>query len=153
MKTLTSLDQTDLAARFATPLPPALRAEAADMDWSTFTDTYAPTSGPIRLGTWNTSGAPHDLVHCQATIDTGDAIAPISATATGAIAGLSDMLYQLHLGVEIISLHQYSHAGGVTTFLLCERDGRRSWSMGSGACGEQSALGALIAAANRLVLR
>lgn len=150
MNTLTSSGPTDLAARFATPLPPALRAEAADMDWSTFTDTYAPTSGPIRLGTWNTSRAPHDLVHCQATIDTGATVAPISATATGAIAGLSDMLYQLHLGVEIIGLHQYSHAGGSTTFLLCERDGRRSWSMGSGAGGEESALGALIAAANRL---
>lgn len=123
------------------------------MDWSTFVDTYAPTSGPIRLSNWTTSPAPRDFVHCQATIDTGETIVPISATATGAIAGLSDMLYRLHLGVEIISLHQYSHAGGITTFLLCERDDARSWSMGSGASSEESALGALIAAANRLVVR
>jgi hypothetical protein len=152
MKTLTSPDtySDSCASHFRTPLPPELRAEATGMSWSTFTETYAPAAGPIRLGAWTASPGRHDLLECQATIATGDSIASLTATASGAIAALSDMLYRLGSGVEIIRLHQYPHSGGVATFLLCERDERRSWSMGSGPCGEESALGALIAAANRL---
>ncbi|ORM26997.1 hypothetical protein [Williamsia sp. 1135] len=123
------------------------------MSWSIFTETYAPATGPIRLGAWTASPTRHDLLECQATIASGNTIASLTATATGSIAALSDMLYRLGSGVEIISLHQYPHAGGIATFLLCERDERRSWSMGNGPTGEESALGALIAAANRLVLR
>jgi hypothetical protein len=158
MNTLTSPDsavtadsRTDpFANRYGTPLPSSLRAEAAGMSWTTFSDTYAPTAGPIRLGSWSSSAAPQDLLDCRATIATPDTIRSLSATATGPIAALTDMLYRLGAGVEIVSLHQYDFAGGVATFLLCERDDRRTWSMGSGETGQDSALGALIAAANRL---
>lgn len=137
-------------ARFGRPLPSALCAEAAGMNWSTFTSTYAPTSGPLRLGTWSADRGADDLLFCQATIADGDRISALAATASGPIGALSDMLYQLGAGVEISDLHQYDQAGGVTTLLHCERNGRRTWSMGSGTTGESSALAALIAAANRL---
>jgi hypothetical protein len=138
------------ALRYGTPLPSPLRAEAAGMSWSVFTDTYAPTAGPIRLGSWSTSPARQDLLDCRATIATADTIRSLSATATGPIGALSDMLYRLGAGVEIVGLHQYDLSGSVATFLLCERNDRRIWSMGDGATGEDSALSALIAAANRL---
>ena len=92
------------------------------MTWKAFADTYAPTTGPIRLGNWTASAAPQDLLHCRATIATGDVIRSLSATATGPISALTDMLYRLGAGVEIVSLHQYDFTGGVATFLLCERD-------------------------------
>ncbi|MGK9273386.1 2-isopropylmalate synthase [Williamsia muralis] len=138
------------ASRYGRSLPSPLRAEAAGMTWTAFADTYAPTTGPIRLGNWTASAAPQDLLHCRATIATGDVIRSLSATATGPISALTDMLYRLGAGVEIVSLHQYDFAGGVATFLLCERDDRRTWAMGNGRTGQESALSALIAAANRL---
>jgi hypothetical protein len=137
-------------ARFGRPLPGALYAEAAGMNWSTFTSTYAPTSGPLRLGNWSADRGADDLLFCQATIADGDRISAMTTTASGPIGALSDMLYQLGAGVEISDLHQYDRSGGVITLLHCERSGRRTWSMGSGTTGEDSALAALIAAANRL---
>lgn len=155
MNTLISTDsrhqyRDHFTARFGRPLPSALCAEAAGMSWSAFTSTYAPTSGPIRLGSWTADRGADDLLFCQATIADGDSITALAATASGPIGALTDMLYQLGAGLEIADLHQYDHAGGVTTLLRCERDGRRTWSMGSGDNGEDSALAALIAAANRL---
>jgi hypothetical protein len=120
------------------------------MSWTAFADTYAPTSGPIRLGNWSSSRAPQDLLLCRATIATRDTICSLTTTASGPIGALTDMLYRLGAGVEIVSLHQYDLPGTVATFLLCARDGRRTWSMGEGQTGEDSALSALIAAANRL---
>lgn len=137
-------------ARLGRPLPTALRAEAADMSWSTFTSTYAPTSGPIRLGSWTADRGADDLLFCRATIADGDTISALTATAPGPIGALTDMLYQLGAGLEIVCIHQYDHADGVTTILRCDRDGRRIWAMGTGTSGEDSTLGALIAAANRL---
>ncbi|HEY9314719.1 2-isopropylmalate synthase [Williamsia sp.] len=142
--------QDRFTARLGRPLPTALHAEAAGMSWSTFTSTFAPTSGPIRLGSWTSDRGPDDLLFCRATIADGDTISALTATASGPIGALTDMLYQLGAGLEIISIHQYDHAGAVVIFLRCNRDGRQTWAMGTGTNSEDSSLGALIAAANRL---
>ena len=34
-------------------LPRGLREDADTMSWSTFTATYAPSAGPLRLGHWH----------------------------------------------------------------------------------------------------
>lgn len=81
---------------------------------------------------------------------TWTAFADTYAPTTGPISALTDMLYRLGAGVEIVSFHRYDFTGGVATFLLCERDDRRTWSMGNGRTGQESALTALIAGANRL---
>ncbi|MCZ4275708.1 MAG: alpha-isopropylmalate synthase regulatory domain-containing protein [Rhodococcus sp. (in: high G+C Gram-positive bacteria)] len=153
MNALTTPTSPDcFAARFGTPLPRALRADADTMSWTAFAHRYSAGSSPIRLGTWTTSAAPGGRTTFDATFGIGDTIHTASATTHGPIDALTSMLYDAGFHLEIISFHQQHLASGTqtATFVLCEFDGRRRWAMAIDGDATQSSIRALIGAANML---
>jgi len=78
-----------------------LREDADTMSWSTFTATYAPSAGPLRLGHWEcidterpaTRWGPQAQTF-RATLALGDRIETATASATGPVAALTAMLYE-----------------------------------------------------------
>ncbi|MDJ0393748.1 alpha-isopropylmalate synthase regulatory domain-containing protein [Rhodococcus sp. G-MC3] len=169
MNALTSFSSDDTFAAF---LPAALRDRAANMSWTTFTDTFCRTSGPIRLGNWTTSRARGGRTTFEATFGiaanhtasnhtasnhtAGEPAYIRSATATsfGPIDALTSMLYDAGFHIEITSFHQQTMGTGDTaetaTFVLCEYDGRHEWSMAIGHDSAESSIRAIIGAANML---
>src|SRR6185312_16914161 len=80
-------------------LPRGLREDADTMSWSTFTATYAPSAGPLRLGHWECADAERTTARLgprtfRATLALGDRIETATATATGPVAALTAMLYE-----------------------------------------------------------
>ena len=115
-----------------------------------FDTTYAPT-GSIALQAFSMEPARADAVHCTARVRIASRTVRLEATASGAIGAMTSMLYDLGAGVEIISFSQQVDDDEVTTYLLCEADGRRGWSYGIGGTADESAVAALISGANQLV--
>ncbi|WP_018177699.1 hypothetical protein [Jongsikchunia kroppenstedtii] len=144
-----STDAHAFTARFGKPVPAALRAASAGMSWTEFERAYT-ESATIRLGGWRIADRADDQVELTATIATGDRITPMSITATGPLAALTGMLYEIGAPVEIVALHQQSTSDGYFTFIHADRDDRRTWAMGRGDDATESAMQALIAAANML---
>ncbi|MFD4181769.1 alpha-isopropylmalate synthase regulatory domain-containing protein [Rhodococcus sp. NPDC058514] len=138
------------ALRFGTPLPRALRTEAAGMNWRTFLATYSPPRGPIRFGRWSAHALGAGRSEFRATLALGDTIHQAKATAAGPIAALTSMLYDAGVQLEILSFHQQDAGGRTATFLLCEHDGRRHWSVGLADTATESSIEAMIAGANIL---
>lgn len=136
------------AADFTGSIPADLRPRAAAMPRGEFLATYGPTSGPIRLGSWAESPGRGGLRHFDATLAIGSRIQTFHLDAHGPIAALSSALYDAGHGVEILSFHQQTTADGTTTFMHCEQNGRRHWAVGTAADATDSALRALVAAAN-----
>lgn len=120
------------------------------MTWQQFTDEYGAT-GAIRLGAWSLTPRPADMVECRARIAYADSVKSFEATATGPIGAMTSILYDLGVGIQILSLHQRSADGHVTTLLLCERDNRRCWCCGNGDNSDEASINALVAGANRLL--
>nr|WP_256895503.1 alpha-isopropylmalate synthase regulatory domain-containing protein [Rhodococcus sp. 1163] len=66
------------------------------------------------------------------------------------------MLYDAGFHIEILNFHQQTvsengiHAAKIATFVLCEFDGRRAWSMAMDGDGTSSSIRAVIGAANML---
>ncbi|MFW0787738.1 hypothetical protein AAFP35_24850 [Gordonia sp. CPCC 206044] len=120
------------------------------MTWQGFTDTYAP-AGSIRLGSWSVAPGRQDMVVCHATIAFAGRVMSLQAQAAGPIGAMTSMLHDLGAPVQIVSLHQREVDGTITTFLLCERDGRQRWACGDGQTGDEAGINALIAGANRLL--
>ncbi|WP_026917604.1 hypothetical protein [Gordonia shandongensis] len=119
------------------------------MSTQRFDDTFAP-HGMLALRDLSIEAAPGDTVVCRARFSAGPRDFDLSATASGPIGAMSEMLYGMGAGVEIVSLSQQDDDGQVTTYLLCERDSRRCWSYGRARRGDESAVHALIAGANQL---
>lgn len=157
MNALTSFTSDDC---FAALLPRALREKARDMSWSTFTSTFCRTSGPIKLGSWTAAPARGGRITFDATFGiTPDHQHPpyihtATATSFGPIDALTSMLYDAGFHIEIMSFHQQTIASGdtpaIATFVLCDYDGRREWSMAIGGTGAESSIRAIIGAANML---
>lgn len=148
-----------LSARFGgVPLPSGLREDADTMSWSTFTATYAPSAGPLRLGYWECADADRPATRLgpqgctfRATIGFGDRSETATATATGPVAALTAMLYELGIAVEMLRFHQIP-AGDDTATFIRGSDGRHdTWAMGWSPDPTQSALRAVIACANQLL--
>ncbi|MGH3632777.1 MAG: homocitrate synthase, partial [Mycobacterium sp.] len=124
--------------------------------WSTFTATYAPSTGPVRLGNWEcTDGRPAARLGPQpctfrATLGFGDRIETVTATATGPVAALTAMLYERGIAVETLRFHQVRSGDNVATFIQGSDGVRAEWAMGLAENPTQSALCAVIACANRL---
>ncbi|MDX5452979.1 MAG: 2-isopropylmalate synthase [Rhodococcus sp. (in: high G+C Gram-positive bacteria)] len=137
------------AARYGRSLPRELRAEALGTSWTEFTATYAP-HGPVRLGGWSAGAPCAGRRNFEATFGVGETIHTAAATATGPVSAMTVMMHTLGMPLEILSFHQFDLGDTHTTFLLCEADGRRLWSMGAAATGTESALRAMTAGANRL---
>jgi hypothetical protein len=139
------------------PLPRGLREDADTMSWSTFTATYAPSAGPLRLGHWECTDAERPATRWgpqpqtfRATLALGDRIEDATATATGPVAALTAMLYEHGVAVEMLRFHQLRSDDTTATFIQGSDGCRAEWAMGCSEDPTQSALSAVIACANRL---
>ena len=162
--TITDLPDADIASdpfdspafRFhGIPLPRGLREHADTMSWSTFTATYAPSGGPLRLGHWHCTDTDRRATRLgtrtfQATLALGDRIETATATATGPVAALTAMLYEHGVSVEMLRFHQLQSDDTTATFIQGTDGCRAEWAMGWSADPTESALSAVIACANRL---
>ncbi len=136
-------------------LPRGLREDANSMSWSTFTATYAPSVGPLRLGHWECTDPAARLGPqprtFRATLGLGDRIETATATATGPVAALTAMLYEHGIAVEMLRFHQLQSHNQTATFIHGTDGCRAEWAMGVSEDPTQSALSAVVACANRLV--
>lgn len=147
------------AAYVDAPMPSGLREEADAMSFESFLAEYAPSSGPLRLGSWSCVDGDRPATRLgpqarkyQATLAIGDRICTTSAAASGPIAALTAMLYDRGIAVETTAFHQMN-AGERTATFIRGSDGLRSeWAMGLSDDPTQSALSAVIACANRLLV-
>jgi hypothetical protein len=163
---MTTLYSADIAAappeppavRFdGIPLPRGLREDAKTMSWSTFTATYAPSVGPLRLGQWECIDGERPATRLgpqartfRATLGLGDRVETATATATGPVAALTAMLYEHGIAVEMLGFHQLRSDNKTATFIRGTDGCRAEWAMGWSEDPTQSALCAVIACANRL---
>jgi hypothetical protein len=164
--TITDLPDADFApapseaqtSRFdGFPLPRGLREDADTMSWSTFTATYAPSAGPLRLGQWECTDSERPATRWgpqpqtfRATLALGDRIETATASASGPVAALTAMLYDHGVAVEMLKFHQLQSDDTTATFIQGTDGCRAEWAMGCSADPTQSALWAVIACANRL---
>lgn len=137
------------------PLPRGLREDADAMSWSTFTATYAPNSGPLRLGQWHCADNGRRATRLgprtfQATLALGERIETATATANGPVAALTAMLHAHGVAIEMLRFHQLHSDDTTATFIQGTDGNRAEWAMGYSDDPTQSALSAVIACANRL---
>jgi hypothetical protein len=137
------------------PLPRGLREDADAMSWSTFTATYAPSGGPLRLGQWHCTDTDRPATRLgtrefQATLAVGERIATATATANGPVAALTAMLHEHGVAVEMLRFHQLQSDDTTATFIQGTDGCRAVWAMGCSKDPTQSALSAVVACANRL---
>ena len=128
------------------------------MSWDLFNATFAPTSGPLRLGQWTCTDDKRPATrlgpqarHYRATLSIGDRISVASAAASGPVAALTEMLYEHGIAVEMMSFHQLPANGETATFIRGGDGYHTEWAMGMDPDATQSALRAVIACANRLL--
>lgn len=119
------------------------------MTTANFDQTFAP-DGQIALHSMSVEPARGDTVTCRARISLGRHAHDVSATAVGTIGAMTEMLYRLGAGVEIVTLSQERIDDEVVTYLRCERDARQCLSYGRGRTGDEATVNALIAGANQL---
>ena len=138
-------------------LPRGIGEDAHTMSWSTFTDTYAPSAGPLRLGHWECTDTDRPATRWgpqgrsfRATLGFGDRIETATATATGPVAALTAMLYDHGIAVEMLRFHQLRTQDTTATFIQGSDGCRAEWAMGWSEDPTESALCAVIACANRL---
>lgn len=143
--------------RFCSRLPIGLREQAAAMPWASFTATYSPSGGPVRLGSWEcddsraaTRLGPQPRSY-RATLAIGDRIETATAQASGPLAALTAMLYERGVGVEMTRFHQLTAGEHTATFVQGCNGRYRQWAMGWAEDPVQSGLRAVIACANRLL--
>jgi LeuA allosteric (dimerisation) domain len=146
------------AAAFGAPLPRSLRKEADEMTWDSFVAEYAPTTGPLRLGHWTCTDAERparrlgpQARNYQATLAVGDRIGTSTASASGPVAALTEMLYAHGIAVEMMAFHQIPAGADTATFIRGSDGSHTEWAMGLSDDPTQSALRAVIACANRLL--
>jgi hypothetical protein len=138
------------------PLPRGIREDANTMSWSSFTATYAPSTGPLRLGNWECTDSDRPATRLspartfRATLAIGDRIETATATATGPVAALTAMLHEHGVAVEMLKFHQLRSDDTTATFIHGSDGCRAEWAMGCAEDATQSALAAVIACANRL---
>ena len=137
------------------PLPRGLREDADAMSWSTFSATYAPNSGPLRLGQWQCADDSRPATRLgprtfQATLSLGERIETATATANGPVAALTAMLHEHGVAIEMLKFHQLHSDDTTATFIQGTDGNRAEWAMGYSEDPTQSALSAVIACANRL---
>lgn len=133
--------------RLGAPLPRQLASATAELSWDQFLTEYSPT-GPVRLG--RLAQAMDRPAEFHATISVGDRIQTHRVAAHGPIAAVTSALYAIGIPVEVLSFHQRACRGEVATFVRFDNDGRDSWAFAVATEGDDSAVRALIAAANRI---
>jgi hypothetical protein len=143
-------DSASFAAAFRGTIPSELRPSARQMSAREFLDNYCPSTGPIRLGSWSEQRSSLGTRRFDGTIGMGNRTRSFHIDAVGPIAALSAALHEAGLGLEILSFHQQRTTEGTTTFVNCEHNGRKRWAMAMADNDTDSALQALVAAANLL---
>jgi hypothetical protein len=138
------------AAYFHGSIPSELRSSASAMSRHEFLDNYCPADGPIRLAAWSEQRGSYGTRQFEGTIGLAGQLRCFHVDAVGPIAALSCALHEAGFGIEILSFHQQRTVDGTATFVNCEHDGRRHWAMALSDDDTDSALQALIAAANLL---
>ncbi|MGZ8178357.1 hypothetical protein ACXVUM_10540 [Williamsia sp. SKLECPSW1] len=136
------------AARFATPLPRGVRADAGVLSWDDFVQAYAPTS-VTRLGSWHSTPARNDLTDYHATIASGDRIWSMRESATGPLAAATAMLHAIGVCVEITGLHQQRLGTQTAMLVEVDRDGHRAWGLGIDDAADRAGVVALLHAIDR----
>ncbi|MFT3716230.1 MAG: hypothetical protein QM774_09865 [Gordonia sp. (in: high G+C Gram-positive bacteria)] len=111
------------------------------------------SSTAIALEGLNVEPDTADTVLCRARLLVDRRALDLEATAPGPIGAMSEMLYGLGAGVEIVSLYHQPDGADVAAYVQCERNGRRCWSYGRARTGAEATVRALIAGANELTGR
>lgn len=150
-------DSPEPSPRFCAPLPRGIRDDAQNMSWDAFTARYSPTGGPLRLGGWACEDASRPTTRLgarffKATLALGDRIETATARANGPVAALTEMLYERGIGLEMVGFHQLRAGEHTATFVRGGDGHRHEWAMGWAQDATESALHAVIACANRLLL-
>lgn len=122
------------------------------MSAATFAGAFAP-QGAISLQQLHIEPEPGDAIRCRATLTVDQRPIDLETSAFGTIGAMSEMLYGIGAGVEIVSLYHQPDGAQVAAYLLCRRDGEQCWSYGRAATGDEATVRALIAAANQLTGR
>ena len=127
------------------------------MSVDAFHTTFAPQTGPLRLGSWECTDADRPATQLgpqprnyRATIAVGDRISTSTASAAGPVGALTAMLHDHGVAVEISKFHQTQAGDDVATFIRGSDGLGATWAMGVAEDSTQSALRAIIACANRL---
>ena len=154
-----STSQPQPSPRFCAPLPLGLRDDAQAMSWSAFTARYSPSGGPLRLGAWACDDAHRPATRLgaqprrfRATLALGDRVETVTAQASGPVAALTAMLHDRGIGVEMTGFHQLRSGDHTATFVRGGDGHHDQWAMGWARDATESALFAVIACANRLLL-
>lgn len=146
------------AALIEAPMPRALRDHAARSSFDDFLDEYAPSTGPVKLGQWSCIDAERpagrlgpQARNYQATLAVGGRISTARAAACGPVAALTEMLHECGVALEMLAFHQLPAGTHTATFIQGSRGDRAEWALGWSQDPTTSALGAVIACANRLL--
>jgi len=139
-------------------LPRGLREDAENMPWSTFTATYSPVSGPLRLGRFECTDTDRPSTRLgpqartfEATFAIGDRIETAAVAASGPVAALSAMLFDQGISIDMLRFHQLESGDHTATFIQGSDGTHVEWAMGWSADKTESALRAIVACANRLM--
>ncbi|MGE2692658.1 homocitrate synthase [Mycolicibacterium pulveris] len=162
MSLATNARPTSSGARFHIPvhipLPRDLREEAEAMSYESFVNEYAPDRGPLQLRDWSCADGHRRATRLgpqarnyQATLAIGERISTSSAAASGPVAALTAMLYDLGIAVETTAFHQVPAGERTATFIRGSDGAHSEWAMGLSDDPTRSALDAVIACANRLI--
>ncbi len=147
------------ASRFGgVPLPRGLREDAENMSWDTFTAIYSPSSGPLRLGSFECIDADRPATRLgpqartfKATVAIGDHIETVNVPAHGPVAALTAMLFDRRIPVEMVRFHQLQSGDHTATFIQGSDGEHVEWAMGWSEDKTESVLRAIIACVNRLM--
>jgi len=88
----------------------------------------------------------------RATLALGDRTETVTAQASGPVAALTAMLHDRGIGVEMTGFHQLRSGDHTATFVRGGDGHHHQWAMGWAQDATESALFAVIACANRLLL-
>jgi hypothetical protein len=143
---------------FGAALPRGLREQADAMPWQSFVTTYGAAAGPLRMGQWACTDPERpagrlgsQARNFRAVLAVGDRVATSTAAASGPIAALTEMLHARGITLETLQFHQLRSTGCTATLIRGTNGVRAEWAMGLAEDPTQSALGAVIACANRLL--
>jgi LeuA allosteric (dimerisation) domain len=140
-------------------LPRGLREDAEHMTWDTFTATYSPRSGPLRLGYFactdgdrpSTRLGPQPRTY-QATFAIGDRIETATAASSGPVDALISMLFDCGIFIDMHRFHQLESGDLHTATFIQASDGQNvEWAMGWSDNKTESSINAIVACANRLM--
>ncbi|MFN7244400.1 MAG: hypothetical protein ACK4M5_14320 [Dietzia cercidiphylli] len=153
------------AERFGRRLPRGFADEAAELDWRTLIDTYAPSTDHFHLADLSRRPLGRGITAYEAILATRDPSAPGEFTAhrlttesCGDLTAMSEMLGRIGARVEIEKFHQYEGDGfGETeswcTILQATCGRRATWALGFGESPTEASIAALLSAATLLHLR